>query len=327
MFRVKPEFIGLVSIALIGGLLLPRLKALGRGTYPAKEGAPRVPVLVELFTSEGCSDCPPADALLEKLDRTQPVPGAEVIVLSEHVDYWNDLGWRDPYSSHEYSERQEAFARQFGLGSVYTPQMVVDGTFQVVGSDERRAIQAIRDAVEAPKIPVALSSMHFEEGAVGVHIGVSSAPLASSGQSINVFLAIADESDESHVSHGENEIFEACCGRPNLKACRPGRWRRRVCQRRENCAQRDRFADDEAGRLLGRGSDGKNTRCDGGTAVSLISFHARLSHQPILTGKRMNYAVSILLFLGLTGLVGTQRFANRGQASGACPVSLFQVRC
>jgi len=204
MFRVKPEFIGLVSIALIGGLLLPRLKALGRGTYPAKEGAPRVPVLVELFTSEGCSDCPPADALLEKLDRTQPVPGAEVIVLSEHVDYWNDLGWRDPYSSHEYSERQEAFARQFGLGSVYTPQMVVDGTFQVVGSDERRAIQAIRDAVEAPKIPVALSSMHFEEGAVGVHIGVSSAPLASSGQSINVFLAIADESDESHVSHGEN---------------------------------------------------------------------------------------------------------------------------
>src|SRR5216683_93042 len=105
----------------------------------------------------------PADALLERLDRSQPVSGVDLIVLSEHVDYWNDIGWKDPYSSHEYSERQRAYAAQFGRGSIYTPQMVVDGHFELVGSDERRATQAIENATKVRKTPVSIFSSLSDE--------------------------------------------------------------------------------------------------------------------------------------------------------------------
>ena len=169
-----------------------------------KDESTRTPVLVELFTSEGCSSCPPADALLERLDRSQPISGAELIVLSEHVDYWDGIGWRDPYSSHEYSERQSAYAVQFGSGTIYTPQMVVDGHFEFVGSDESRARQAIREAAESPKAPVHLSLGSSEGGATIVHVEAGPLPSASGTLSAGVFLAVADNSDESQISGGEN---------------------------------------------------------------------------------------------------------------------------
>src|ERR1700686_990870 len=111
-----------------------------------------VPVLAELFTSEGCSSCPPADALLMKLDRLQPVPGARVIVLSEHVDYWNQLGWRDPFSSPQFSKRQADYARLMG-SEVYTPQLVIDGRVQLNGSDAKDIQDAIARAAARPKLP------------------------------------------------------------------------------------------------------------------------------------------------------------------------------
>jgi len=205
MLRARIVLIGIGSVSLLGASLLPRLEAVGGSRHPANSSEQRTPVLVELFTSEGCSDCPPADALLERLDRSQPVSGAELIVLSEHVDYWDDIGWRDPYSSHEYSERQGAYAGHFGLGSVYTPQMVIDGHFELVGSDERRAVRAIESATKVEKIPVSLSAIHLEaRNVASLRISAGQLPPSVAARSADVLIATADESDESHVSRGEN---------------------------------------------------------------------------------------------------------------------------
>jgi len=105
----------------------------------------------------------PADRFLQKLDQ-QPVPGAEVIVLSEHVDYWNHIGWKDPYSAHSYSERQSSYAKRFELDSVFTPQMVIDGSRQVVGSDTAAADRALAESIKAPKLPVHLALTSVKSG-------------------------------------------------------------------------------------------------------------------------------------------------------------------
>ncbi len=207
MMRFRLSITGLVAISVLATTLSFRfIHAATIPAGPSRNDTPRSPVLVELFTSEGCSSCPPADALLERLDRSQQVSGADLIVLSEHVDYWNDIGWKDPYSSHEYSERQSAYAAQFGLGSIYTPQMIVDGRFEFVGSDERRAKEAIQNAMKVTKTPVSMSissSLSNEKMAV-FHIETGPLPSSSTAESAGIFLAITDDSDESHVSRGEN---------------------------------------------------------------------------------------------------------------------------
>jgi hypothetical protein len=195
----------LLAFFALAGVSLPNVRGASASALPNRSDIPRTPVLVELFTSEGCSSCPPADALLAKLDRSQPVNGAELIVLSEHVDYWNDIGWKDPYSSHEYSERQSAYAARFRRGGIYTPQMVIDGHFELVGSDERRAIQAIENETNFAKVSLTLSAIRFENNnKLSLH--VASDPLGPSvpAHSAGLFLAIADDSDESQVSRGEN---------------------------------------------------------------------------------------------------------------------------
>ena len=124
--------------------------AIASGGLQAAEPSARVPVLAELFTSEGCSSCPPADALLRKLDQMQPVANAQIIVLSEHVDYWNSLGWKDPFSSAQFTDRQAIYARALN-GETYTPQLVIDGRWAVLGSDEKTVESAISRGAARPK--------------------------------------------------------------------------------------------------------------------------------------------------------------------------------
>lgn len=159
----------------------------------------RTPVLVELFTSEGCSDCPPADELLKKLDELQPVAGAQIIVLSEHVDYWNRLGWIDPFSSEFYTQRQSAYAERFGLSSVYTPQMVVDGASEFVGSDGRRAQAAIEGAARGTKIEVKTSAVS-REASLQVHVETDD----SAEKPADVYVVLAQSRATSQVARGEN---------------------------------------------------------------------------------------------------------------------------
>src|SRR5262249_9599543 len=114
-------------------------------------------VVVELFSSEGCSSCPPADAVLRDLAEKQPVAGADVLALEMHVDYWNDLGWADPFSSDVYTSRQRAYTSVLTDRSAYTPQMVVDGRFGFVGSQRGTAESAIARAAAMPKAKVAIT--------------------------------------------------------------------------------------------------------------------------------------------------------------------------
>jgi hypothetical protein len=158
-----------------------------------------VPVLAELFTSEGCSSCPPADRLLQQLDRMQPVTGARIIVLSEHVDYWNQLGWRDPFSSPVFSRRQDQYARVLGA-EVATPQIVVDGRVPVLGNDAAAVQSAIARAAGRGKAPVRIAGTKREGGEAQVRVSI---PALAKGRA-DVWIAIADEADRSSVERGEN---------------------------------------------------------------------------------------------------------------------------
>ena len=202
MGMASPSFdpIGLPRLALsiVMAASLFALPTRGQQTQPAG-AAQRQPVLVELFTSEGCSDCPPADALLAKLDTEQSVTGAKAIVLSEHVTYWNHLGWRDPFSFDDIDERQKIYAQQFSLSDVATPQFVVDGAAQVSGADPDKLIHDISHAAAAPKIALTIGDVHrTPEGAVSFTVRAAASPKA------NLVAALAENATHSEVAHGEN---------------------------------------------------------------------------------------------------------------------------
>jgi hypothetical protein len=190
--RNRPRFF-VAYVALAASCLV----TFGQSAQPSATQR-REPVLVELFTSEGCSDCPPADALLARLDATQFVPGAQAIVLSEHVTYWDHDGWRDPFSLDAMTERQQRYVDRFALDSSYTPQVIVDGTEQVVGNNVRAVTGALARAASKQKSEIAITDAHWANGAVVFSMK------AEPRDGTTLVAAIAEDTTKSEVARGEN---------------------------------------------------------------------------------------------------------------------------
>ncbi len=188
-----PLFSAIVISSAVGAIVLMA----GMRLQPVSAASSPTPVVVELFTSEGCSSCPPADALLMELDK-QNIAGVEVIALGQHVDYWDRLGWRDRFSSRQFTDRQRDYSEYFRLDSSYTPQMVVDGQREFNGSSRSDAMSAIQKSAKAAKpAMVKLEASGADAVTVDVHENAPSGKQA-------VYLAITESGIESNVGSGEN---------------------------------------------------------------------------------------------------------------------------
>ncbi len=157
-------------------------------------------VVVELFTSEGCSSCPPADRLLERLDRLQPLTEARIIAMSEHVDYWDGQGWKDPYSSAEWTRRQKDYDQRLGVAGPYTPEMVIDGRWECVGSDGEMLKREILKAARAPKLKVRIEEIAAGTARVEVEAWRGTG-VKGGGE---VWTAFAADRAEKEIGAGEN---------------------------------------------------------------------------------------------------------------------------
>ena len=174
-------------------------------TWATETPTTRPVVIVELFTSEGCSSCPPADNVLADLATQNAVDGVQIIPLGMHVDYWNYLGWGDRFSSPQFSDRQQRYSQIFNSNEVYTPQMIVDGTEQFVGSDRQKAIAAIVNSAAQPKGTIAINLMpdSKDESSVACKISVDGID-RNGGRAMVVMLAITEDDLSSDVPRGEN---------------------------------------------------------------------------------------------------------------------------
>ena len=170
---------------------------------PAAIDDGRVAVLVELFTSEGCSSCPPADDVLAALEHEQPVAGARVIPLALHVDYWDRLGWKDPFSSATATKRQSDY-RALGAGS-YTPQAVVDGSAESVGSKRAALEKLVGDAARRPHVAMGIGAATRRDPAGGIDVTVTIGALPSDASADSeAFVVLAQKSARITVPRGEN---------------------------------------------------------------------------------------------------------------------------
>jgi hypothetical protein len=190
----------ITAIIVLGALAL----AAARGALAA-EPTTRPTVLVELFTSEGCSSCPPADDLLAELAKGEGTPDVRIIPLALHVDYWNRQGWADPFSSAKFTQRQEDYARALHVEQIYTPQMVVDGTAQLVGSDREAAKRAIASSsAGAKKATLSIEPTVSADGKTLTCKLVLKDLAADLRGAADLRLAVTEDDLASEVRRGEN---------------------------------------------------------------------------------------------------------------------------
>jgi hypothetical protein len=162
-------------------------------------------VVAELFTSEGCSSCPPADEILNGLLQRQPFTSLTVLGLSEHVDYWNRDGWVDPFSSADFTKRQLDYrSRAFPGNTVYTPQLVVDGHLEQVGNDSRGVYRTILQGSLVPKANLKLTAAADGSGALQVKVQLPASSTVAVGKKTDVMIAITEDDLEADVHGGEN---------------------------------------------------------------------------------------------------------------------------
>jgi hypothetical protein len=208
--RILAFSAGLVCAALLG------VASAGHAQPPVTKNT--MPVLIELFTSQGCSSCPPADALLNQL-RNEP----NLITLSFSVDYWNYLGWRDTLSSPENSERQRDYALARGDGRVYTPQIVVDGIMHVNGANEAAVEMAVRKTSRRLKDVKVPMTMEAEGNSLVVNI--SAAPETSDMREGTVWLAVAKDKETVAITRGENRGKKITYSHPVRELTPIGMWK------------------------------------------------------------------------------------------------------
>ena len=214
IMKMSRESLGLslAASAVVFSCLLFSNAALSRGTRGPEAGGaidpdkspPATPVLIELFTSEGCSSCPPVDVLLKKLDASQPIPGAQLIVLSEHVTYWDQDGWKDPNSSSSLTERQNSYEDALGEKTPYTPQLIVDGTHVVRAGNPKQLQDTLQKAATTPKVPVRIGDVIVDAGTPTVLRAHIETDANFEKHNADVYLAIALDHVESQVLRGEN---------------------------------------------------------------------------------------------------------------------------
>jgi hypothetical protein len=199
-----------VGAVLLAGFLVWGLRASSAVETQTNLGAAaRVPVIVELFTSEGCSSCPPADGLLAELASRQPLGSAEVIALEEHVDYWDQQGWRDPFSSSAWTARQYEYSGKLHSGSPYTPEMVVDGMAGFVGSRGAVARQEIEKAAAIKKTRIEVSDISpLQNRSLACKVSVERLSSIAPRDTAEVVLAITESGLHSAVKAGENSGAE-----------------------------------------------------------------------------------------------------------------------